>query len=721
MIEYNDKTKTFILNTDKTCYAFMIAHDKFPVHLYYGDKDNVKLQYFEEETNYSIVPDGEEVFSLDTAMLEFSGFGVGDYRNTSVKITGKCNSGDTCFIYCGYKIFDGIVNIDGLPCAKNGNGVKTLEIKLYDKVLSCNLYLYYTVYPDCDVIVRSVRIQNLGASEVFIENCMSVCLDLKGSDFDVITLSGCYAKEMQRKRNPLFFGSQKVFSRRGATSHNYNPFMAICDKNADYDNGNVYAVNLLYSGDFITEAETSFVSLAKSEYTLTRIQTGLNSENFSYKLDCGETFDTPQGIITYASNGFNGISDNFHKFVKKYILPNSSRVNPIVLNTWEGCFFDINEKKLLSFAEECSEIGIDTLVVDDGWFGHRNNDKSSLGDWFANNEKFPDDIGEFAKKVRANGVNFGLWVEPEMISIDSELFRRKPEWVLGNPNRSLSLGRNQLVLDMANPAVIDYLKDVLGKLFRETEVSYVKWDMNRNLSEVGSGYLPCERQKETSFRYMQGVYSLLKWLKEEFPDIILETCSGGGGRYDLGMMAFSSMIWCSDNTYPKNRAYIQSGALSAYPSCVMSAHISNPDGVCEDIDELDYRYAVAVQGQLGFEMDISKVSKTTKNRIKELIADYKQLCDVISQGEYSLLFNPDESEFLSFGYKTDKELFAVIIRVGSVNETAIILKLLNADANATYVERYSGKRVSGKSLIEGIKVKTGKDEKFNLLLHYIKE
>ena len=342
MIKYNEKNQTFILNTEKTCYAFMIAHNKFLVHLYYGDRKNAHWQYCEEATNFSVVPNGEEIFSLDTVMLEFSGFGVGDYRTTSIKMSGKCNNGDSSLIYCGYKIFDGITTIASLPYAKSGTGVETLEVKLYDKTLCCNLYLYYTVYPDCDVIVRSAKVENLGANEVFIENCMSVCLDLKGNDFDIVTLSGCYAKEMQRNRNPLFFGSQRVFSRRGATSHNYNPFMAICDKNSNYDNGKVYAVNLLYSGDFVTEAETSYVSLAKSEYTLTRIQTGINSENFSYKLGYNETFHTPQGVITYAENGFNDISRNFHKFIKKYILTNDLSVNPIVLNTWEGCFYDID-------------------------------------------------------------------------------------------------------------------------------------------------------------------------------------------------------------------------------------------------------------------------------------------------------------------------------------------------------------------------------------------
>ena len=721
MIKYNAESKTFILNTNETCYAFKIAHDKFPVHLYYGDKENPNLNYSEEGVNFSIVPNGEKVFSLDSSMLEFSGFGVGDYRTTSVKIRSRKNNGDTCFLYSGYKIFDGARAIDCLPYAKSGNGVKTLEIKLRDETLNCNLYLYYTVYPDCDVIVRSAKVENSGTDDVSVENCMSLCLDLKGNDFDVITLSGCYAKEMQRNRNPLFSGSQRVFSRRGATGHNYNPFMAICDKGTDYQNGNVYAVNLIYSGDFVTEAETSSVSLEKSEYSLTRIQTGINSENFAYKLSCNEIFDTPLGILTYSKNGFNGLSENLHKFIRKYLLTAHSTARPIVLNTWEACFFDIEEEKLLRLARECANVGIDTLVVDDGWFGHRNDDKSSLGDWFSNDKKFPDGIGKFAEKVRACGVNFGLWIEPEMISADSELFKKKPQWVLGNPNRALSAGRNQFVLDLTNPEVIDYLKNELGKLFIKTGASYIKWDMNRNLSEVGSVYLPRDRQRETSFRYMLGVYDLLKWLQTEFPEIILETCSGGGGRYDLGMMSFSSMIWCSDNTYPERRAYIQNGALSAYPSCVMSAHISNPDGVCEDIKELDYRYAVAVQGQLGFEMDLSKVSDEMKNRIRELIADYKQIRKVISGGRYFVLYSPYESEFSVFGYATEMEIFVDIVRVGQAKEACAAIKLFDVDPNATYTERYSGNRITGKCLVDGIKIETGKDEKFNLLLHYIKD
>ena len=395
--------------------------------------------------------------------------------------------------------------------------------------------------------------------------------------------------------------------------------------------------------------------------------------------------------------------------------------NPIVLNTWEGCYFDIDEGKLLDFARECKKMGVDTLVVDDGWFGCRDNDKSSLGDWFVNDKKFPSGIDVFAEKVRACGLELGIWIEPEMISADSKLYRNNPEWVLGNPNRTLSMGRNQYVLDMANPAVIEYLKKTLNELFCKTKVSYVKWDMNRHASETGSLHLPSERQGETSFRYMQGVYALLEWLKKEHPNIVLETCSGGGGRYDLGMMAYSSLIWCSDNTYPKKRAYIQGGALLAYPPNLMSCHISNPNGACEDIKELRYRYAIAAQGQLGFEMDISKVSEETKTEMGALIEDYKRLREVVTNGKYAALLEPDESEFFACSYSNEREIFVDIARVGAAKERFVTFKLPSAEKNAAYTERYSGAKALGQDLIEGVKIETGSDERFCLLLHYVKE
>ena len=304
VIQYIEDKKIFVLYTENTCYAFKIAHGKFPVHLYYGNRKNAVFHYEEEAVNFAPVVSGEDVFSLDAAMLEFSGFETGDYRTTSVRVNGRHNNGDTCFTYCGYRIIKGVVPVPGLPYAKEGENTETLEVKLCDKVLGCNLYLLYTVYPDCDVIVRSAKIENISAEEVLVENCMSLCLDLQGHDYDVVTLAGCYGNEMQKQRNPLFFGSQRVFSRRGATSHQFNPFMALCMKDADREHGSVYAVNLIYSGDFVTEAEVSSVSLEKEVRTYTRLQTGIISDKFKYRLDLNESFTSPQGILTYSDAGF---------------------------------------------------------------------------------------------------------------------------------------------------------------------------------------------------------------------------------------------------------------------------------------------------------------------------------------------------------------------------------------------------------------------------------
>lgn len=722
MINYNNNNKSFTIRTKDTCYAFKVAHSKYLVHLYYGlnrtdiDCGDMPAKASFTSTPYDLSKDG---FSLETIKAEYSYFGTGDYRTTSLRIKNSGGDSNTLFLYEGYRIFNGYKPIEGLPCARGGEKVQTLEITLFDKVSRCRLWLYYKVYYDCNIITRYIKLQNIGKEAVVIENCMSLCLDINGGDYHILSMHGSYGNEMNLKRNSLFYGNQRVISRRGATGHICNPFIAVCDKSADYNQGNVYAFNLIYSGNFLSEAELTAVSTADEEYNLLRIQTGLGSENFCYKLASGECFFSPEAVMTYSGTGLNQMTKNLHEFTRNYILPKETQPKPVVLNTWEACFYNIREDKLLSFSKKCSEIGIDTLVVDDGWFGKRDDDSSSLGDWFADNTKFKNGFKSFVNEVRKY-VKFGIWIEPEMISEKSDLYKKHPDWVLGRKERQPSLGRNQYVLDMTNNEVIEYLKKIFIDTFAGLEISYLKWDMNRHLTEVGTLTNPFMPQGEVSFRYMKGVYKLLNWFKETFPNVFLETCSGGGGRYDLGMAAYSSMIWTSDNTFPQRRMLIQSGALTAYPACMMSCHISNPEGICEDETELNYRFVVALQGLLGYEMDIGNISQKTADIIKEQIKKYSAVRHIIENGQYNVVYPPNKNGCLIYYFSLPDEVLLSIICEECENTDLKEIVIESVLQDAVYKEFFTGDEISGQILKNGYKVQLPAKGKYAELKYFVR-
>ena len=697
-IKYVKDKKRFVINTKSSTYAFEVVLDHYLYHLYYGKRTADIPDHTFNTISFAPYLDGySESRSPDAFPLEISFFGSGDFRPNSLKLssdgTGVCD-----FVYRSYRIFNGRSSLDGLPFSRAQKGTKTLEITLVDDAADCVLRLYYTVFAELDVITRYMTVENRGKNEVRIEKCMPLTLDLRRCDLDMISFYGAHCDEMKYQRHPLHHGTQSVYSNRGATSHMYNPLTFICDRGANERSGQVYGFNFVYSGSFLNEVDVD-------QQNRTRIQIGLGSETFAYTVFPKEKFVSPEAIMTYSPSGIGRVTANMHKFVLNSIMPPVSlEAHPVVLNTWEACYFDIDEEKLVRFASEAKKTGFDMLVMDDGWFGKRNNDRAGLGDWFENREKFPDGLNSFVKRIKAEGVKFGIWVEPEMVNPDSDLYRAHPEWALRVNGREPLRSRNQLVLDMSNPEVVDYLISLFDKTFDGIDIDYFKWDMNRHMSNVGSPTLPPHRQKEVFFRYMKGVYRLLSWFGQRFPNAVIETCSGGGGRYDLGMMQYGIQIWTSDHTDPYARTMIQSSAIMGYPAATMSCHVSDPH---ESMASLDYRYKVAAGGMLGYELNILNMSDEIKAEISRQIKEYKTFEHIIRLGDYHSLVHPATNDYAAYYFSnTDgtELLLTVIEKSGCKKGQTKRLKLTAANASLTYTDTRTGISYSGAELKAGIRL-----------------
>lgn len=714
-IRFIKEKQRFVLHTKHTTYAFEVLLGRYLTHLYYGKRTTVLPDYTPRQVSFAPYrAEFDECNSPDMFLQEFSFFGSGDFRTPCLRLCGADGTGVTDFAYDSYRIRKGRPDLCGLPSARADQHTETLEILLRDEVSGCRLSLFYTVFPEEDIISRSIKLTNRGKQSVRIDKCMSLMLDMAGSDLDMVSLYGRHPEECNTQRHPLHHGVQTVLSRRGASSHQYNPFFALCNKKANDEKGDVWGFNFIYSGSFLNEVEVD-------QLGNTRVAIGLGSECFQWELAPKQSFTSPEAVMTYAAHGFGEMSRNFHNFVRRRILPPASlQPHPVVLNTWEACLFKIDESLLLQFADEASRLGFDMLVMDDGWFGERHNDRAGLGDWFENKQKFPNGLGAFVNDIKQKGIKFGIWVEPEMVNPDSDLYRAHPEWCLHVPGREPSRSRHQLVLDMANPDVIDYLIATFEKTLGNVAIDYFKWDMNRHLSDVGSITLPASRQGEVPFRYMLGVYRLLNWFIDRFPNAIIETCSGGGGRYDLGMMCYGFQIWTSDNTQPYARTRIQDSAMLAYPAATMSCHVSNPRG---SLQSLDFRYKVAVGGMLGYELHILNMSDEIKQTIAQQIKEYHTFEHLARLGEYYRLASPVQNPYAAY-YYTDaarKEILLTVIETKDCPAgTTKRLKIKVADPDATYTDQRTGVTYTGKELQSGLRLPlTGETE--TAILMYLKK
>lgn len=642
----------------------------------------------------------DRTFSLDTLPQEFPSYGVGDYRNNCVGVCQADGTRAADFRYVSWEIREGAHKIPGLPCLfDEDETAETLVIFLEDAASSLKLELYYVVFADRDVIARSARITNGGKEAVRLEKMMSACLELPNGSWEAIHFHGRHAMERRLERLPLMHGTMEVGSRRGTSSHQHNPGVILCSPDATEEHGGCYGLSLIYSGSFSMEIEMD-------QMDSVRAVCGINPEFFEYRLEPGEAFDTPQLMMTYSGSGLGRMSANFHSIIRHNLCRGKYKFarRPVLINNWEATYFDFNEEKILSIARQASELGIEMLVLDDGWFGSRDSDNAGLGDWFVNTDKLKGGLTDLVTGINGLGMKFGIWIEPEMVNEDSRLYREHPDWALTIPGRKPCRSRNQLVLDMSRSEVRDYVFDSIAAVLKSANVEYVKWDMNRSICDVYSAALPKERQGEVYHRYVLGIYDLMERFTSSFPNILFEGCSGGGGRFDPAILYYSPQIWCSDDTDGIERLEIQYGTSFFYPISAVGSHVSAiPNHQTGRRTPLATRGVVAMAGSFGYEMDLNLLTEDEKEAVKAQVEDYKKYYDLIHNGDYYRLTSPQgDSGFTAWqfvsGDKTRTLLNLVITHVRA-NAPDLWFKLRGLDPEKRYRLEENGRIYSGSALM----------------------
>ncbi len=632
----------FVLDTKSTTYAFRVLPTGQLEHLYYGkkirldDESGIYTDALCEKHEFApgnniVYDDKTQNYSLNDMRLEFSANGKGDNREPFIEVVHEDGSRTSDFVYTGAVIGKDKRVLINMPSSYDAQrDASTLTVTLSDKNYDLSVELIYHVFEDCDVITRSAALINNSKSNVKILRFMSVQIDTNDSNRVLSTFNGAWIREMKRVDRKLSRGRFVNDSCVGASSSTANPFVMFSKKCTCENLGPVYGFNLVYSGNHTEIAEVS-------EFGKLRFLSGINPKGFEYDLASGETFESPEAVMTFSDEGFNGMSHNMHRFVREHILRGrwAKEERPVLLNSWEAAYFDISESKLLKMAKAAKSVGIELFVMDDGWFGRRDDDKSSLGDWYPNTKKLPHGVKGLSEKIHDIGLKFGIWVEPEMISEDSDLYRAHPDWAMRIPGKPHSPGRNQMILDLANPEVCDHIITVLSDLFETGGIDYVKWDMNRNESDVYSPYLPPLRQGETSYRYMTGLYRILSALTEKFPDILFEGCASGGNRFDLGMLCYFSQIWGSDDTDASERVDIQTGYSYAYPPVTVSSHVSSvPNHQTLRVTPLETRFNVAAFANLGYECNLCDMDQATLDEVKKQVLLYKEWRSIFQNGRF---------------------------------------------------------------------------------------
>lgn len=677
-IQVNASNRLFHLQTKHTSYVFHVIEDGSLGQLYYGPKipfkdDYANLNTREEHDCTNTRTDEDVEFQAELLKQEYAGLGKGDYRYPAFQITYPNGSRTSEFQYRDYELKDGKERLTGLPStfADDSNDSQTLTVKLADGDLE--LQLHYTVFADEDVIVRSTTFVNHGKT-VFLNRALSAQLDLPDANYDFIQFAGSWSRERHLHRSHLHPGTQSISSLRTASSHQENPFFMLARPHTDNNQGAVFGFNFVYSGNFLDSVEVD-------QFDTTRVLIGINPDEFGWKLNSGDSFQTPEVIFSYTDNGFNALSQQLGAFYAQHLInPHFAyQERPILINNWEATFMDFTEDKLMPIVERAKELGIEMFVLDDGWFGHRDDDRSSLGDWFVDEKKFNHGIAGFAKRVHDLDMKFGLWFEPEMISIDSKLYQTHPEWMIKTPGRGQTPGRHQFVLDMSRKEVVDYLFELMSHIIQDAKLDYIKWDMNRNITEMYGADLPADQQLEFSHRYILGVYNLYDRLTKAFPDVLFESCASGGGRFDLGMMYYAPQAWCSDDTDAIERIKIQDGTSYGYTPSMWGAHVSAvPNDQVGRLTSIDTRAKVAYFGAFGYELDVTELSDEEQATIKQQVAFYKQYRKLFQFGTFYRLETPDTSDNV-YAWET----------VSPDKQTAIGMRyqILNG-ANPAYIRYY---------------------------------
>lgn len=726
-VVYNREDGLITLHTLNTTYQMKVGQFGHLYHVYYGKKAEGDMSYL--LTFYDRGSAGnpyeagwDTTVSMDSQPMEYPCYGNGDFRSPAFSMKDKFGvyGADLRFKSC--RVENGKYSIPGLPTVyAEETEADTVIVTLVDVRTGVEVELYYGVITGLDVITRSARIKNKGSEEITITKAYSAGIDFLAGDFDVIHFHGRYAMEKMMERVPVMVGNQSFGSRRGISSYQNAPFVILAEKTATEDTGMCYAMNFLYSGNFRCEVE-------KEQFGSTRFAMGIQDEMFEYPLAPGETFYAPEVAISYAE-GLTALSGNYHKLLRNHVCrgPWRNKRRPILINNWEATYFKFDGDKILNIAKQAAELGVEMLVLDDGWFGKREDDCSGLGDWVFNEEKMGRSLHDLVEEVNKTGMKFGIWIEPEMISEDSDLYRAHPEWAFEIPGRKPIRSRHQLCLDFSRRDVQDYIFDMISKVIESANIEYVKMDFNRSLHDIYTNAYEYQNQGKILYECTLGIYRFLDKLLTKFPNLLLETCAGGGGRFDAGMLYYSPQIWTSDNTDAIERLQIQYGTSFGYPVSAMGSHVSAvPNHQTGRVTSMKTRAVVAMSGTFGYELDLNIVSDEEKAEVKEQIVLCKKYWDIIHEGDYYRLSNPmDLSEYAAWEFVSEDKseaLLNVVTLQTHGNAPVCFLRLKGIDANAVYVEQETGKEYAGSALLNaGLPLPRPNAEYLAMQMHFVRK
>lgn len=726
-IRYDEANRIFELDTRNTSYRIGIADEEgFVGHIYYGQKIRPqKCDQFLRTCEAPFVPsknNRERCSFMDTFPTEYSGNGIGDYRESCIAVKTANGSRTVDLKFVDYDIVNGKPGISGLPASFAGEEeVQTLVVHMMDGGCGIDVDLIYSVFEDEDVITRSVSVKNAGDKDIRLTKVYSACIDMDDEDFEMLTLHGSWARERQIDRRPIAYGKQSVSSLRGESSHQDHPFMAWMTKGTDQTTGDVYGMHFVYSGNFIAQIE-------KSQFDSIRAVMGIHSEGFEWWLTPGETFTAPEVVLTYSHDGLGQMTRNLHDFYRCHMIRSRylHQKRPVLINNWEATYFDFTREKLIAIAQKAKECGVELFVLDDGWFGARTTDHAGLGDWVANPDRLPEGITGIAEDIEKVGLKFGLWFEPEMTNKDSDLYREHPDWILSVPGRHDSHGRFQYVLDFSRKEVVDRIYEMMAKILSTAKVSYVKWDMNRSITECYSAALPADRQGEVFHRYILGVYDLYERLTSTFPHVLFESCASGGGRFDPGILYYAPQGWTSDDTDAIERVKIQYGTSMCYPISSMGSHVSVvPNHQTRRETPLKTRANAAYFGTFGYELDLNKLTAEEIEEVKEQVKFMKAYREVIQYGTFYRLASPFDDEECGWMVVSDDKKTAIVAWFRTLytpNKCFTRMKLHGLDPDAIYSCNVLGgqaltvsKTPDGKLIYEKVSGDKGEDSAVNVI------
>lgn len=682
-IEFLENLQSFHLSNNQVSYVIAIEEGKYLTHQYWGRKlKNLRTRTVYPQKNTSFFANPPHVknrqFSLGVLQQEYPGSGIGDHREAAYTYVDEEGYQANSLVYKSYRIYQGKHPLQGLPhtYVTEDTQAETLEITLEDSITGMETELSYTIFANSSVITRSVRFKNTSQKNLTLERALSMSVDFFDSEYDLIQLPGAWAREREFVRSPIVRGIHTIDSKHGTTSHSYQPFVALAKAETTEQTGDVYGFHIVYSGEFMSNVEVD-------AYSQTRVQMGISPQHFKWQLKPQESFQTPEVVMVYSNQGLNGMSHGFHDLYQNHLVrgEHQYRERPILINNWEGTYLDFTEEKIYDMAKNAAELGVELFVLDDGWFGQRDTDDRSLGDWFVNARKLPNGLRSLSDKIHELGMDFGLWFEPEMISADSELYRMHPDWCIHTPNRPRSLGRTQYVLDFSRKEVRKNILEQMKKILDKVPIDYIKWDYNRNMTELVVG--------EMTHRYMLGLYEVMEDLVTSYPNILFESCSGGGGRYDPGMLYYMPQTWTSDNTDAVSRLKIQYGTSLVMPISSMGSHVSAvPNHQVDRITSLKMRGDVAMSGNLGYELDISALSDEEKSEVKDQINFYKAHRKLIQFGRFHRILSPfdgkNHTAWIVVDPDENEAIYSYFQIMDTANKTSKRVTLAGLDQHKTY-------------------------------------